>query len=201
MSDLQAQTEPTPGDGKPESPPDAELQAYLQHLIEGSAPVIPEAETSRFCGAWSVPERTVRLAIGEVACESEFLVTQARQRVAAYTAETRALLAELEEKLPGYEHLPFWRELLAFYERVAMGWHLPSLLDRSVRLYLECAGPRGVDRARETETQEEWPEFLRWLAERRPDLAAKPGRDDWRLRLVTAILAGWVVRNQREPPA
>jgi hypothetical protein len=105
-----------------------EFENPSQRQSDASARVVPHEDIARFCGPWSVPSRTVRLAVGVLACHTESLLAQARERVAAYTAEVRALVAELEEKLPQHEKLPFWRELLVFYERAAVGWHLPPLL-------------------------------------------------------------------------
>lgn len=76
-------------------------------------------DLARFVGPWSVPRRSVDVLLYVRERPDETLERFARRAVGKYLADIRALVAELEAKLPDYEDLPFWRDAVVFWQRIA----------------------------------------------------------------------------------
>lgn len=86
----------------------------MKHRIE-----ISEADLARFCGPWSVSRKTVDVLLCEWERRNETAERFAGRAVRNYLRDVRAVVQELQEKMPECEDLPFWREALAFWQRIA----------------------------------------------------------------------------------
>lgn len=73
--------------------------------------------SGEFVGPWSVGQKTVRVLLEDLR-PGAFLLAEARKAVQVYRDGVASMVAEMQEKLPTYEDLPFWKRALQFWTEV-----------------------------------------------------------------------------------
>lgn len=85
-------------------------------LVEPFDP--PDEVIERFCGAWSVSAKNVKVLLHPDANVPAWFLEDTRRHVIRYWTGIKGLLEEYELKMPNDESLPYWRAAVEFFGNV-----------------------------------------------------------------------------------